>query len=226
MPVRVCVRSVGACEGVYVRMWGRAGLPVDVQCEDNALIVVTSRRWPMLVDPQGQARRWVLGVEASSGLLVLQYGAADMLSKLTAAVEHGQPCLVEGFQGTLDPALDPLLLRQVFAKAGQAYMQLGDAVVPYNKAFRLYIRTEMGNPVYTPEVAAKVTVINFVVTPVGLAQQLLTLAVRTLRPDLEEEKSKLIVTSAANQRQLRELESRILQLIASKVAVPVVRLPL
>lgn len=63
----------------------------------------------------------------------------------------------------------------------------------------------------------QVTLLNFIVTPAGLSEQLLGLSVRTLRPDLEDEKSKLIVSRASNLAQLRDLETKILQLIAAKV---------
>jgi hypothetical protein len=63
----------------------------------------------------------------------------------------------------------------------------------------------------------QVTLLNFIVTPLGLTDQLLGLVVKTERPDLEEEKTRLLVTRATNQRQLREIEAHILSIIAIKV---------
>jgi hypothetical protein len=111
----------------------------------------------------------------------------------------------------------PCACVQVFVKAGVAYMQLGSSTVPYHRAFRLYLTTAMDNPHYLPEVSTKVTLLNFIVTPSGLTDQLLGLVVKTERPDLEEEKTKLLVTRATNQRQLREIEASILSIIAAKV---------
>lgn len=56
----------------------------------------------------------------------------------------------------LDPALDPLLLRQLFTKSGQTYLQLGSSVVPYTKSFRLYLTTTVGNPQFPLEFTSKV----------------------------------------------------------------------
>lgn len=46
----------------------------------------------------------------------------------------------------------------------------------------------------------KVTLLNFMITPSGLEDQLLGIVVARERPDLESEKNVLIVQSAANKR--------------------------
>jgi dynein heavy chain, axonemal len=65
-----------------------------------------------------------------------------------------------------------------------------------------------------PEVCVKVTVINFTVTLRGLEDQLLVDVVRFERPDLEAKKDALIVSIAGDKRQLKEIEDRILQMLA------------
>lgn len=47
--------SVNATLGdpVKIRAWNIAGLPVDSFSVDNAIIVSNSRRWPLMIDPQG-----------------------------------------------------------------------------------------------------------------------------------------------------------------------------
>jgi dynein heavy chain len=230
----------------------------------NALIVSNARRWPLVIDPQAQANKWIRKLEEHSGLVVVTPTDADVMRKIEVAVENGKPVLMEGVGETLDSYLDTVLLRQVrwraspvavvfrvpadctcsafppppptpsaslsscpsfacifihqvFVKGGVAYMQLGASTVPYHRAFRLYLTTSLDNPHYLPEVSTKVTLLNFIVTPSGLTDQLLGLVVKTERPDLEEEKTRLLVTRATNQRQLREIESSILSIIAAKV---------
>ena len=53
----------------------------------------------------------------------------------------------------------------------------GDVVVEYNPNFKLYIVTDLRNPHFAPEVAVKVTVLNFMITPEGLQDQLLGILV-------------------------------------------------
>lgn len=51
-----------------------------------------------------------------------------------------------------------------------------------------------------PDVAVKVVVLNFVITPIGFEDQLLGVVVAKDRPDLEAEKNKLIIQGAENAR--------------------------
>lgn len=44
---------------VKVRSWQIAGLPKDNLSVENGVIVQFSRRWPLFIDPQGQANKWV-----------------------------------------------------------------------------------------------------------------------------------------------------------------------
>lgn len=44
---------------VKIRNWQIAGLPRDTLSVENGVIVQYSRRWPLFIDPQGQANKWV-----------------------------------------------------------------------------------------------------------------------------------------------------------------------
>ncbi len=41
-------------EPVKIREWNIAGLPVDSFSVDNGIVVSNSRRWPLMIDPQGE----------------------------------------------------------------------------------------------------------------------------------------------------------------------------
>ena len=94
-------------------------------------------------------------------------------------------------------------------------IKLGDNVIEYSKDFRFYITTKLRNPHYLPEVATKVTLLNFMITPEGLEDQLLGIVVAKERPELEEERQALIITSAANQKALKDVEDRILSTLSN-----------
>ena len=56
----------------------------------------------------------------------------------------------------------------------------------------------------------QVTLLNFMITPEGLEDQLLGIVVAKERPDLEEEKNRLILQGAENKRRLKEIEDQVL----------------
>jgi len=49
-------------DAVKVRAWQIAGLPIDNFSIDNGIIVCNSRRWPLMIDPQGTVVISVLSV--------------------------------------------------------------------------------------------------------------------------------------------------------------------
>ena len=44
---------------VKIRSWQISGLPKDSLSVENGVITQFSRRWPLFIDPQGQANKWV-----------------------------------------------------------------------------------------------------------------------------------------------------------------------
>lgn len=48
-----------------IRDWTMQGLPQDSLSTENAILVSRTRRWPLLIDPQGQANRWIRNTEAA-----------------------------------------------------------------------------------------------------------------------------------------------------------------
>lgn len=132
---------------------------------------------------------------------------------LENCIRFGQPCLIENVEEELDPALEPVLQKQIIKKGATLLLRLGDTDVPYNPDFKLYISTKMPNPHYLPEVSIKVTLINFSVTPNGLEDQLLVEVVRYERIELEEKRISLILQISQDKKQLQDLENKILKQI-------------
>ena len=85
----------------------------------------------------------------------------------------------------------------------------------YNTNFRMFITTKYRNPYYLPDISTKVTLINFMITYEGLNDQLLGILVKKERPELEDEKERLIIEGADNKKQLFEIEEKILTVLSS-----------
>ncbi|XP_074644244.1 dynein axonemal heavy chain 1-like [Tubulanus polymorphus] len=206
---------------VKIRSWQIAGLPKDNLSVENGVVVQYSQRWPLFIDPQGQANKWVKNLERDNGLDVIKLSDRDFLRSLENAVRFGKPCLLENIGEELDPALEPILLKQTFKQSGSTVIKLGDAVIPYHDDFKFYITTKLPNPHYTPEISTKVTLVNFTLSPSGLEDQLLGIVVAEERPDLEEAKNQLIVSNAKMKNELKEIEDKILARLSASEGSPV-----
>ncbi|XP_056255668.1 dynein axonemal heavy chain 3 [Seriola aureovittata] len=200
---------------VAIRAWQIAGLPVDSFSTDNGIIVFNSRRWPLMIDPQGQANKWIKNMEKANKLAVIKLSDGNYVRILENCIQFGTPVLLENVGEELDPVLEPVLLKQTFKQQGVEYMKIGENIVEYSKDFLFYMTTGLRNPHYLPEVAVKVCLLNFMITPQGLQDQLLGIVAAKEKPELEEKKNQLILESAANNKQLKEIEDKILQVLSS-----------
>ncbi|XP_064633532.1 dynein axonemal heavy chain 3-like isoform X2 [Lineus longissimus] len=202
-------------EPVKIRDWQIAGLPVDNFSVDNAIIVSCANRWPLMIDPQGQANKWIKNMEKANKLAVVKLSDPNYTRALENCLQFGNPCLLENVGEELDPILEPLLLKQTFKQSNVDYIRIGDRIIEYSKDFKFYITTSLRNPHYLPEVSVKVTLLNFMITPLGLEDQLLGIVAAKEKPELEEKKNQLILESAKNRRQLKEIEDKILEVLSS-----------
>ena len=98
---------------VKIRTWQLSGLPKDSLSIQNGIIVQYSQRWPLFIDPQGQGNKWIKSLEKENGIDIIKLSDRDFLRSLENAIRFGKPCLLENIGTELDPALEPVLLRQV-----------------------------------------------------------------------------------------------------------------
>jgi dynein heavy chain len=205
---------------VKVRSWQLCALPSDTLSTQNGIIMDNGRRWPLLIDPQGQANRYIRTMSknkefAPNGMDVVKLTDRNFLRTLENGVQFGRWVLLENILEVLDAALEPILLQQKFKQGGQEMMKVGDNVIPYNDTFRFFMTTKLSNPHYAPEVQVKVSLLNFTITLGGLEEQLLGVVVTEELPELAHQKANLVVQNAASNKQLYDIESEILFLLSN-----------
>lgn len=176
------------------------------------MIVTRGTRWPLMIDPQNQAMKWVKSMEGKN-LRVIDLQMPDYMRVLEAAIQYGNPVLLQNVHERLDPSLDPILNKSIMKLGGAWIIKLGDKEIEYNEDFRFYIATKLSNPHYAPEISTKTTLVNFAVKEQGLEAQLLGIVVRKERPELEEQKDSLVMSIAAGRKKIVELEDEILRLL-------------
>jgi len=198
---------------VKILNWNLCGLPKDDTSIENGIIIDKSKRWALMIDPQTQANKYIrkLGSDIPEGMDVIKASSAQLLRQVEQGISFGKWILVENVGINLDPALEPVLGRQVVKKGTSRFIMLGDKEVPYNEGFKFFMTTTNPNPHYSPEISAKVTIINFGITPLGLEEQMLALVVIMESPDVEKKKGDIVKTNAADKKKLQDIEDIILK---------------
>jgi dynein heavy chain len=77
------------------RSWTITGLPNDSFSIENGIIMSKARRWPLCIDPQGQANKWIKKLEKANNLVVFKLTDAGYGRQLENAIQFGTPCLLE-----------------------------------------------------------------------------------------------------------------------------------
>lgn len=138
-------------------------------------------------------------MESKNGLLLIDLGMSGYMSIVETAVRNGVPVLLQNILETIDPSLNPILSKAVVRQGGHDLIKLDDRLVSYNSDFRFFITTKLTNPHYPPEISTKTMLVNFAVKEQGLEAQLLGTVVRKEKPQLEEQKDKLVTSIAKGQ---------------------------
>ncbi|OHT01787.1 Dynein heavy chain family protein [Tritrichomonas foetus] len=199
-----------ATSPITLREWQVCGLPQDALSRQNGVLVTSTRRWPLLIDPQGQGRKWLI---ETGNIQVIRCTDNNYTRVIENAIFAGSMVLVEDVEETLDSGLQFIIAPKTRKQGGRLEISVGEKWIAYHPQFKLYLTTKLNNPQYLPDVFIQLSVINFSVTHEGLEEQLLSDVVLHEMPELEKQRSELIVSIAKDQKALSDLMAQILHLL-------------
>eukprot|EP00919_Chromeraceae_sp_WS-2016_P024794 GHVR01058592.1.p1 GENE.GHVR01058592.1~~GHVR01058592.1.p1 ORF type:complete len:1591 (-),score=375.53 GHVR01058592.1:134-4906(-) len=200
--------------------WILEGLPADDLSVQNGIMVTRSSRYPLMVDPQGQALSWIkrreaARIEGSPLGCITTLTNNRLKDMLEFCLQEGRPFVIEGVENDMDPILDPILDKQIVKKGKTMYVTISDTQMDYNPMFFMYIVSRLANPHFSPELQAKCAVIDFTVTIKGLEQQLLGRVLSMEQRSLEESLQQLIEDVTQNTKSLQILDKQLLERLSN-----------
>lgn len=196
-----------------IREWNFQGLPSDDFSTENGIIIYRATRWPLVIDPQCQAQKWIKQMAKEFDLKVIDFGTPNFMKTVEKAVQFGKAVLLQNILEAMDPSLMPILNKSLVKQGESTLIKLGDKLVEFSFNFKFFITTKMSNPHYPPEISTKTTLVNFAVKEQGLEAQLLGIVVRKEQAKLEEQKDNLVTTIANGKRALINLENDLLRIL-------------
>lgn len=99
-----------------LRSWNICGLPRDSVSTDSAIIVTRAGRWPLMIDPQEQASRWIKALEANNSLKICKSTDSDLMNNIVDGIRLGYPVFIEGLEEHINPTLRPILENNTFIR--------------------------------------------------------------------------------------------------------------
>ncbi|KAF1322413.1 Dynein heavy chain, outer arm, partial [Globisporangium splendens] len=187
-------------------------IPSDPLSIQNRILVARAARFPLLIDPQGQALSWVLNreVEHLPSFGVVSIANPKLRDHLEYCVSEGKALVLDGVDQDVDPVLNNILDRNLIAKAKTKFVNILDRMCEYSDDFRLYMTTRLPNPHFPPKLQARTMIVDFTVTQKGLEEQLLALVIQKEQKSLEEQLLRVQSDLNTNTKALLALDSLLL----------------
>ena len=194
--------------------WSSNELPDDVLCVENAIILNKFNRYPLIIDPSGQAMVYLQKQHASKRMNLTSFLDISFMKHLESALRFGTCLLVQDVE-EIDPVLNPVLNREFQKTGGRVLIRLGAADIDFSPSFSMYMTTRDPLFQFTPDICSRVTFVNFTITPASLTSQCLSKILKSERPEIDIKRCELLKLQGEYQAKLRELEDSLLEAINS-----------
>ncbi|KAF7729943.1 hypothetical protein EC973_003356 [Apophysomyces ossiformis] len=190
--------------------WQANSLPTDNLCVENAIMLKRFDRYPLVIDPSGQATNFLINEYKDRKITVTSFLDDAFIKNLESALRFGNPILIQDVEH-LDPILNPVLNKELRRTGGRVLIRLGNQDIDFSPSFTLFLSTRDPSVNFAPDICSRVTFVNFTVTRGSLQSQCLNKVLKAERPDVDQRRTDLIKLQGEFQLKLRHLEKSLLQ---------------
>eukprot|EP01155_Anaeramoeba_flamelloides_P010253 Anaeramoba_flamelloidesa325155_517.p1 GENE.a325155_517~~a325155_517.p1 ORF type:complete len:3661 (-),score=1024.13 a325155_517:18-11000(-) len=190
-------------------IWESNKLPVDALCTENAIILKRFNRYPLVIDPSGQATQFIMNHYRDKNIVKTSFVDGNLMKKLESALRFGTSILIEDAEN-VDLILNSVLNKETRRTGGRKLIRLGDQEIDLSPSFQMFMTTRDPTFNFTPDLCSRVTFCNFTVTLASLQSQCLNHTLKTERPDIDEARSNVLKLQGEFKLQIRKLEKELL----------------
>ena len=170
--------------------WQIKSLPSDDLCTENAIMFKRFNRYPLIIDPSGQATEFTLNEYRDRKITKTSFLDDSFRKNLESTLRFGNSLLVQDMEN-YDPILNPILN-------------------PLRPGFTIFLSTRDPMVEFPPDICSRVTLVNFTVTRSLLQTQCLNQVLKAERPDIDQKRSDLLKLQGEFQLRLSHLEKNLL----------------
>jgi len=189
--------------------WSMHSLPTDDLCTENAIILSKFNRYPLIVDPSGQALEFIVRHYEDKKLIKTSFADDAFMKNLESALRFGCPLLVQDVE-KIDPVLNSVLNKELHKTGGRILIRVGDQEIDFSDTFKMFMVTRDSQAAFTPDLCSRVTFVNFTVTPSSLQEQCMNIYLKSERAEVDKKRSDLLKVQGEFKVKLRQLEDQLL----------------
>ncbi|KAM6498345.1 dynein heavy chain protein 1 [Amanita muscaria] len=190
--------------------WQSKSLPSDNLTTENAIMLKRFNRYPLIIDPTGQATSFLLNEYKERKITVTSFLDEAFLKVLESALRFGNPLLIQDVEH-LDPILNAVLNKEIRRTGGRVLIRLGSQDIDFSPSFTMFLSTRDPSVEFSPDICSRVTFVNFTMTRSSLQSQALDQVLKVERPDTERKRTDLMKVQGEFKLRLRTLEKLLLQ---------------
>ena len=190
--------------------WQSKSLPADNLTTENAIMLKRFNRYPLIIDPTGQATTFLLNEYKERKITVTSFLDESFLKVLESALRFGNPLLIQDVEH-LDPILNAVLNKEIRRTGGRVLIRLGSQDIDFSPSFTMFLSTRDPSVEFSPDICSRVTFVNFTMTRSSLQSQSLDQVLKVERPDTERKRTDLMKVQGEFRLRLRTLEKLLLQ---------------
>lgn len=190
--------------------WHANALPVDNLCIENAIMLKRYNRYPLIIDPTGQAASFIQNEYRDRKITVTSFLDESFLKNLESALRFGNPLLIQDVEN-LDPILNSVLNRELRRTGGRVLIRIGNQDIDFSPSFTMFLSTRDPSVEFPPDICSRVTFVNFTMTRSSLQTQALDKVLKAERPDIDQKRTDLVKLQGEFRVRLRHLERSLLQ---------------
>ncbi|WVQ73635.1 hypothetical protein IAR50_003215 [Cryptococcus sp. DSM 104548] len=190
--------------------WQANALPADNLCIENAVMLKRFNRYPLIVDPTGQATAFLQNEYSDRKITVTSFLDESFLKKLESALRFGNPLLIQDVEN-LDPILNSVLNRELRRTGGRVLIRIGNQDIDFSPAFTMFLSTRDPSVEFSPDICSRVTFVNFTMTRSSLQTQALDKVLKAERPEIDQKRTDLMKIQGEFRVRLNHLERSLLQ---------------
>eukprot|EP01035_Chromulina_nebulosa_P017680 gene17680-23270_t len=194
--------------------WKSYGLLSDELTIQNAILLSRFQRYPLIIDPPGQALNFILNKYANEKIVKTSFLDSSFTKTLASAIRFGTPLLVQDVE-TVDPILNPVLNKEIQRTGGRVLIRLGNEDIDFSPKFMIILLTRNPLAKFPPDLCSRVSIINFTITPASLESQVLSAILKSERPDVDTKKNEILLLQSQQSIKIRELEEVLLNKISA-----------
>ncbi|ETB60571.1 dynein heavy chain-like protein [Plasmodium yoelii 17X] len=194
--------------------WIANKLPSDDLSIENAIIISNYIRYPLIIDPSGQASTFLLNQYADKKIVKTSFSDKNFLKNLESAIRFGSTILLYDVE-KIDAILNSVLNQETHKQGGRLLIVIGDSEIDFSPNFNLFLTSRDANLQFTPDICSRVTFCNFTLTPSSLQNQCLNMILKNERPDIDKKRRDILKLQGEYKVKIRELEESLLLELSS-----------